>query len=43
MHFGLVFVFGHLGHHGLVSDFCISDSGVVGSTLLTLGRVVTDT
>jgi hypothetical protein len=41
--YGLVFVFGHLGHHGLVSDFCVSDSGVVGPALLALGCVVTDT
>jgi hypothetical protein len=41
--FGLVFVFGHLGHHGLVSDFRVSDSGVVGPALLAPGRVVMDT
>jgi hypothetical protein len=41
--FGLVFVFGHLGHHELVLDFCVSDSGVVGPALLALGCVVTDT
>jgi hypothetical protein len=41
--YGLVFVFGHLGHHGLVSDFRVSDSGVIGSALLAPGRVVTDT
>jgi hypothetical protein len=38
-----MFVFGHLGHHRLVSDFCVSDSGVVGSALLALGHVVMDT
>jgi hypothetical protein len=41
--FGLVFVFGHLGHHGLVSDLRVSDSGVVGPALLAPGCVVTDT
>jgi hypothetical protein len=38
-----MFVLGHLGHHGRVSDFLVLDSGVVGLALLTLGRVVTDT
>jgi hypothetical protein len=42
-HFGLVFVFGHLGHHGLVLDSCVLDSGVVRLALLAPGRVVTDT
>jgi hypothetical protein len=41
--FGLVFVFGHFEHHGLVSDFAFQDSGVVGPALLAPGRVVTDT
>jgi hypothetical protein len=41
--YGLVFVFGHLGHHGLVLDFCVLDSGVIGLALLALGCVVTDT
>jgi hypothetical protein len=41
--FGLVFVFGHLGHHGLDSDFLFPDSGVVGPALLAPGCVVMDT
>jgi hypothetical protein len=38
-----VFIFRHLGHHGLVLDLCVSDSGVVRPALLAPGRVVTDT
>jgi hypothetical protein len=41
--YGLTIVFGHLGHHRLVLDFRVLDSGVVGSALLALGRVVMDT
>jgi hypothetical protein len=43
-----VFVFGHLGYHGLVLDLLVLDllvldSGVVGLAQLAPGRVVTDT
>jgi hypothetical protein len=41
--YGLMFVFGHLGHHGYVSDFLVLDSGVIGLALLAPGRVVTET
>jgi hypothetical protein len=43
MRHGLMFVLGHLRHHGHVSDFLFSDSGVVGLALLTPGCVVTET
>jgi hypothetical protein len=36
-------VLGHFGYHELLSDFHISDSGVVELALLALGCVVTDT
>jgi hypothetical protein len=39
----LVFVLGHLGHHRLVLDFLILDSGVIGLALLALGCIATDT
>jgi hypothetical protein len=39
----LVFVFGHLRHHGLDSDFLVLDSGVVGLALLALGCIVIET
>jgi hypothetical protein len=41
--FGLVFVFRHLGHHGLILDFRVSDFGVVRPALLAPGCVVMDT
>jgi hypothetical protein len=43
MCYRLVFVLRRFGHHGLVLDFRVSDSSVVGLALLALGRVVTDT